>query len=88
MCPFCGAPIKPIPIPPGGKIHFGKFDWFVLTTRNNRKLILTEKVIEKRPYHSRECDVTWETSDIRKYLNGDLMVIFTHPSVIPKEQGS
>ena len=30
MCPDCGAPIKPIPVPPGGKIRFGKYDWYVL----------------------------------------------------------
>lgn len=22
MCPDCGAPIEPIPVPPGGKIYF------------------------------------------------------------------
>ena len=77
MCPFCGAPIKPIPIPPGGKVRFGRYDWFVLDKKDNKKLILTEKVIEKRPYHNQECDVTWETSDIRKYLNGDFYNSFS-----------
>ena len=30
MCTFCGAPIAPIPIPSGGKVRFGEYDWFVL----------------------------------------------------------
>lgn len=27
MCPNCGAPIRPIPVPPLGKIKFGKYEW-------------------------------------------------------------
>ncbi|MDR0288413.1 MAG: DUF6273 domain-containing protein [Clostridiales bacterium] len=71
MCPNCGAPIKPLPVPPGGKMQFGKYSWYVLDKQDDRVLIITEKVIERRPYHSQECDITWETSDMRRYLNGD-----------------
>lgn len=71
MCPYCGAPIKPIPIPNGGKIKFGKYDWFMLEKREDKMLIITEKVIEKRSYHNQECEITWETCDMRKYLNGE-----------------
>ena len=77
MCPYCGAPIKPIPVPSGGKIRFGKYNWFVLDKADNKKLLLTEKVIMKRPYHNQECDITWETSDIRKYLNSDFFNSFS-----------
>jgi hypothetical protein len=51
MCPACGAPIKPIPVPAGGKIRFGGYDWFMLDKQDGKILIITEKVIEKRPYH-------------------------------------
>jgi len=71
MCPVCGAPVKPIPVPPGGKIRFGKFDWYVLDKQDGKALIITEKVIEKRPYHHKECEITWEMCDIRQYLNGE-----------------
>lgn len=71
MCPYCGAPIIPIPVPSGGKIRFGKYDWFVLDKQDDRMLIITEKVIEKRPYHHEECEVTWEICDMRKYLNNE-----------------
>ena len=53
MCPDCGYPVKPIPVPPGGKIKFGKYDWYVLDKQNDKMLIITEKVIEKRAYHNK-----------------------------------
>ena len=77
MCPDCGAPIKPIPVPPGGKIRFGKYDWYILDKQDGRALILTEKVIEKRVYHNQECEITWETCDMRKYLNGEFYNSFS-----------
>ncbi|HBN84117.1 MAG TPA: hypothetical protein DDZ89_09760 [Clostridiales bacterium] len=39
-------------------------------------LIITEKVIEKLPYHSKECEITWETCDMRGYLNGEFFNTF------------
>ena len=77
MCPDCGAPLRPIPVPPGGKIRFGGYDWYVLDKQKGKILILTEKVIEKRAYHSKECAITWETCDMRKYLNGDFYQSFS-----------
>ncbi len=77
MCPVCGAPIKSIPVPPGGKIHFGKYDWYVLDKQEGKTLIITEMVIENRPYHRKEISVTWETCDMRKYLNGEFYDSFS-----------
>lgn len=71
MCSYCGAPIKSIPVPPGGKIWFGKYEWYVLDKQDGKVLILTERVIEKRAYHNQECEITWETCDMRKYLNDE-----------------
>ena len=76
MCPDCGAPVKPIPVPPGGKISFGGYDWFVLDKQDEKMLIITEKVLEKRAYHSEETAITWENSDMRKYLNGEFYQSF------------
>lgn len=75
MCLDCGAPIKLIPL--GDKIRFGKYDWFVLYKQDDRKLIITEKVIEKRAYHSEETAITWEESDMRKYLNDEFYNSFS-----------
>jgi len=77
MCVACGYPVKPIPVPPGGKIRFGAYDWYVLDRQADKMLILTEKVIKFRPYHHAECEITWETSDIRKYLNGEFYDSFS-----------
>ena len=79
ICPNneCYRPIKPIPMPTGGKIRFGKYDWYVLDKQDGKTLILTEKVIEKRAYHSGECEITWETCDMRKYLNGEFYNSFS-----------
>lgn len=77
MCTYCGASIKPIPVPSGGRIHFSGYDWFVLDKQDDRTLIITEKVIEKRPYHNEETALTWETSDMRKFLNGEFYDSFS-----------
>jgi hypothetical protein len=77
MCPDCGAPVKPIPVPPDGKIQFGGYDWYVLDKQDGKKLIITEKVIEKRPYHHAETAVTWETCDMRAYINGEFYNSFS-----------
>ena len=55
----------------GDKIKFGKYEWRVLHIQNNTALIITEDIIEKRPYHNTYKDITWAECDLRKYLNGD-----------------
>ena len=60
-----------------GKILFGGYGWLVLDKQDGKILIIAEKVIEKRPYHNEETAVTWETSDIRKYLNGEFYDSFS-----------
>jgi len=80
MCIACGFPVMPIPVPPGGKIHFGAYDWYVLDKQDGNALLITEKVIEKRPYHHAECEITWETCDMRAYLNSDFMLRSASPT--------
>ena len=59
------------------KIRFGKYDWNVLDRQNDRVLVITEKIIEKHPYHNDECEITWETCDMRKYLNSEFYNAFS-----------
>ena len=77
MCPECGAPVRPLIIPDGGKIRFGAYDWYVLDKQDGKTLIITEKVIERQPYHHCECEITWETCGLRKYLNGEFYESFS-----------
>lgn len=55
----------------GDKIPFGSYDWRVLDIRNNTALIITECIIEQRPYHDAYNDITWADCSLRKYLNDD-----------------
>jgi len=61
----------------GDIIPFGSYNWRVLDVQNNKALILTENIIEKREYHKEWEWITWETCTLRKYLNGDFLQKFT-----------
>jgi hypothetical protein len=55
----------------GSTIEFGGYGWLVLDVRNDRMLILSDKILEKRPYNAYCADVPWERSTLRMYLNGE-----------------
>ena len=81
ICPNndCYRPVKPIPVPPNGKVQFGGYDWYVLEKQDDKMLVLAEKVIEQRVYHSGESEITWEICDMRNYLNGEFYSSFNTP---------
>ena len=47
--------------------------WIVLETKGDDMLLLSEKCLEIRQYHSVNRPVTWEKSSIRSYLNGKFL---------------
>lgn len=53
----------------GDVFHKG-IEWRVLATEDNRALLIANDIIELRGYHNVDADVTWETSDVRSWLNG------------------
>ncbi len=53
----------------GDKIDFGKYTWRVLDIQEDKMLIITEKIIEQRPYHEVYEDITWAECSLRHYLN-------------------
>jgi hypothetical protein len=55
----------------GDKITFGGYEWRVLDIQNGAALIITEYIIEQRPYHDAYKDITWADCALRKYLNGE-----------------
>ena len=63
----------------GDIIEFGGYNWIVLDVQGDRALIITEEIIGQRAYHIRDTwDIlTWESSDIRRYLNDDFYNRFT-----------
>ena len=59
------------------RITFGKFQWRVLEEKDGKALIITEEIIDERPYHNDLVDVTWERSEMRQYLNNTFYNLFT-----------
>ena len=55
--------------------------WQVLDVQDNRMLIVSRFILDFRPYHSAGGPVTWETSEIRQFLNSDFLGRFS-----PEEQ--
>ncbi len=53
------------------KSMFGAHEWRVLAIQNNAALLLTEYIIEMRPYHDAYTDITWADCSLRAYLNND-----------------
>ncbi len=53
----------------GDKIVFGKYNWLVLEIREDKILIITEGIIERRAYHNTYKNITWSECSLRKYLN-------------------
>ena len=54
----------------GDTIQFGEHAWRVLEVRDGRALILSDEILELRPYHSNHAGITWEHCSLREYLNG------------------
>jgi len=55
----------------GDITHFGQYDWRVLDVQGGKALLLSEDILEMRPYNTEYTDVTWETCTLRAYLNGE-----------------
>jgi hypothetical protein len=53
----------------GDVIQFGGYDWRVLDVQGGKALIITDKVIDFRPYHNENTDITWADCDLREWLN-------------------
>ena len=45
--------------------------WIVLDKRNERLLLLSEKILDYNVYHNEGEDITWEACSLRKWLNDD-----------------
>lgn len=50
-------------------IKIGEYDWRVLALRDNKALLMTDKIIEQRSYHDKYVDITWADCSLRDYLN-------------------
>ena len=57
----------------GSTIPFGRYKWKVLTTDGDKALIMTEKIVEARPFHTSAYGAAWGDCTLRKYLNGPFL---------------
>ena len=66
----------------GETIEFGNYpqdkdgtekpiEWIVMKKEGNQVLLLSKYVLDAKPYNEGWGDVTWETSDIRQWLNNE-----------------
>jgi len=70
--------LPPIATPNIGEIiEFGGIQWRVLDLEDGKALLLSEYLLEQMSYHNSQARVTWETSDIRYWLNNDFYNRFT-----------
>ena len=47
-------------------------EWIVLDTQENKSLLLSRLAFRcNMPFHTENSDITWETSSLRKWLNGE-----------------
>ncbi|HCM28754.1 MAG TPA: hypothetical protein DIC34_19845 [Treponema sp.] len=60
-----------------GGYEFGKFRWRILEVQGGKALLITEDVVEDRPFNVKDAKVTWETSTLRKYLNDEFLNKFS-----------
>ena len=66
----------------GNTIFFGRYpqdedgrekpiEWTVMKAEKNKMLLLSKYVLDAQPYNKEKKVVTWQTSDIRRWLNSD-----------------
>jgi len=49
------------------KLQFGEYEWRVLAVQGDNALIITDKIIEQRPYHNKYVEITWADCSMREY---------------------
>ena len=60
----------------GETIGFGDYNWTVLKVKDNKALIITDKIIEYHPYNTELEEVTQESCSLREYINGEFYYRF------------
>ena len=83
----------------GEAIEFGNYpqdkdgtekpiEWIVMKNEGNQVLLLSKYVLDAKPYYEEVEEVTWETSDIRQWLNNEFYTTAFNKSEKAKIQTS
>lgn len=64
------------PMRAGDRLTFGCYqgeaiEWRVLAVEDDRALVISENILDAKPYNETDTQVTWETSMLRAWLNED-----------------
>jgi hypothetical protein len=54
-----------------GGYKFGQYNWRILDIQDGKALLITQDIMEKKPFNDKQANTDWETCTLRKYLNGD-----------------
>ncbi len=61
----------------GDTVEFGDYhgtvEWMVLDKRDDKALLISKYCLEAKPYNEKYEPVTWETSTLRQWLNGEFI---------------
>lgn len=60
----------------GDKVSFGSYnnesvEWIVVANAGNKLLLLSDRVIEEKPYDEVQTECTWATCELHRWLNED-----------------
>lgn len=59
------------------EVVFNGMPWYVLDKKDDKALVLSKYILEKRAYNDTNENVTWESCSLREYLNGEFMERFS-----------
>ena len=92
---LCVYVIIPAIAPVGSLIKYGKYEqdndssngiedieWIILAKDDNKMLVISDKAIDCKPYHSSYGNTTWEECSLRRWLNDT----FVNEAFTPEEQ--
>ncbi len=57
--------------PQGANGEVKPITWRVLQRVADHLLVITEQILDCRPYHEERCDITWEACTLRRWLNSE-----------------
>lgn len=88
VCKTSDTENVPKKVEPGSYISFGQFEqdnredngkedieWLVLDVQDDKALVISRYALDTMPYYSGYGNVTWETSEVREWLNDEFLKV-------------
>ena len=55
----------------GDLVKYGEYEWIVLDSEDDKRLIITKDSVCEKEYNERNCETIWEDCTLRQWLNND-----------------